>query len=143
MAHYRRVGEIPAKRHTQFRRPDGGLYSEELMGEEGFSSDAALLYHRGVPSALVDARPWELPDPARPAHAPLLMRMRTGRSTTLSKMAIAAKSARSGSSRNAIAAPSPVSITTRSRASRSASDAASVSLNFCLSLICSLTPSIE
>jgi homogentisate 1,2-dioxygenase len=74
MAHYRRVGEIPAKRHTQFRRSDGGLYSEELMGEEGFSSDAALLYHRGVPSALVDARPWELPDQALSPNAPLLPR---------------------------------------------------------------------
>ena len=56
MAHYRQVGEVPPKRHTQFRRPDGGLYSEELMGEEGFSSDSSLLYHRGIPSALVDAR---------------------------------------------------------------------------------------
>ena len=26
------------------------------MGEEGFSSDSSLLYHRGVPSAIVDAR---------------------------------------------------------------------------------------
>lgn len=48
MAHYRNVGEIPPKRHTQFRRPDGGLYYEELMGEEGFSSDSSLLYHTGV-----------------------------------------------------------------------------------------------
>src|SRR3954464_11518084 len=62
MAHYRQVGDVPPKRHTQFRRPDGGLYSEELMGEEGFSSDSALLYHRGIPSAMVDARPWQLPD---------------------------------------------------------------------------------
>ena len=46
MAHYRQVGDVPPKRHTQHRRPDGGLYSEELMGEEGFSSDASLLYHR-------------------------------------------------------------------------------------------------
>ena len=56
MAYYRQVGEIPPKRHTQFRRPDGGLYCEELMGEEGFSSDSSLLYHRGIPSAMVDAR---------------------------------------------------------------------------------------
>ena len=32
------------------------------MGEEGFSSDSSLLYHRGIPSAMVDARVWELPD---------------------------------------------------------------------------------
>ena len=39
MAHYRSVGDIPPKRHTQHRAADGKLYSEELMGEEGFSSD--------------------------------------------------------------------------------------------------------
>jgi homogentisate 1,2-dioxygenase len=60
MAYYRRSGEVPPKRHTQFRTPDGGLYYEELMGEEGFSSDSALLYHRSIPSAIVDASPWEL-----------------------------------------------------------------------------------
>jgi len=60
MAYYRRSGEVPPKRHTQFRTPDGGLYYEELMGEEGFSSDSSLLYHRNIPSAIVDASPWEL-----------------------------------------------------------------------------------
>ncbi|RBY85166.1 homogentisate 1,2-dioxygenase [Blastococcus sp. TF02A-26] len=74
MAFYRRVGEVPPKRHTQFRRPDGGLYSEELVGEEGFSSDSSLLYHRGLPSALVDARPWELPDQSLTPNTPLLPR---------------------------------------------------------------------
>src|SRR3954463_12390102 len=74
MAFYRQVGEVPQKRHTQFRRPDGGLYSEELMGEEGFSSDSSLLYHRGIPSALVDARPWELPDQSLTPNAPLVPR---------------------------------------------------------------------
>jgi homogentisate 1,2-dioxygenase len=55
MPYYRRVGEIPRKRHTQFRSPEGGLYAEELMGVEGFSSDSALLYHRHLPTAIVDA----------------------------------------------------------------------------------------
>ena len=64
MPHYRTVGDVPPKRHTQHRRPDGRLYSEELMGEEGFSSDSSLLYHRDIPSAIVDATPWELPDQA-------------------------------------------------------------------------------
>jgi len=56
MPYYRAVGEIPRKRHTQFRRPDGGLYAEELIGVEGFSSDSALLYHRNLPTAIVDAQ---------------------------------------------------------------------------------------
>ncbi|TVT21393.1 homogentisate 1,2-dioxygenase [Amycolatopsis rhizosphaerae] len=71
MAYYRQVGEIPPKRHTQFRTPDGGLYYEELMGEEGFSSDSSLLYHRHIPSALVDASPWQLPDLSTQANHPL------------------------------------------------------------------------
>jgi homogentisate 1,2-dioxygenase len=53
--YYRSVGSIPRKRHTTFRDPDGGLYAEELMGVEGFSSDSALLYHRHLPTAIVDA----------------------------------------------------------------------------------------
>ncbi|MCW2757614.1 MAG: homogentisate 12-dioxygenase [Nocardioidaceae bacterium] len=74
MAYYRQVGEVPGKRHTQFRDPDGHLYYEELMGEEGFSSDSSLLYHRGVPSAIVAAEVWELPDQATVANHPLTPR---------------------------------------------------------------------
>jgi len=72
--YYRSVGSVPRKRHTQHRRPDGGLYYEELVGEEGFSSDSSLLYHVGVPSAVVDARTWELPDGGTVPNAPLLPR---------------------------------------------------------------------
>src|SRR5512141_2455242 len=71
MAHYRQVGEVPPKRHTQFRDPEGHLYYEELMGEEGFSSDSSLLYHRGVPSAIVGAEVWELPAQTRTPNHPL------------------------------------------------------------------------
>ena len=71
MAHYRSVGEVPPKRHTQHRDPDGNLYREELMGEEGFSSDSSLLYHRGVPSAIVGSEVWELPDQTRTPNHPL------------------------------------------------------------------------
>jgi homogentisate 1,2-dioxygenase len=55
MPHYRRVGDVPPKRHTQFRTPDGGLYAEELMGSDGFSSASSLLYHRRPPTALLAA----------------------------------------------------------------------------------------
>ena len=74
MAFYRQVGQVPPKRHTQFRKPDGGLYYEELMGEEGFSSDSSLLYHAGVPSAIVDSQVWDLPDLATVANHPLTPR---------------------------------------------------------------------
>ncbi|QXJ26727.1 homogentisate 1,2-dioxygenase [Actinomadura graeca] len=71
MAYYRQVGEVPDKRHIQFRDDDGKLYYEELMGEEGFSSDSSLLYHRGVPSAIVASECWELPDPSLVSNHPL------------------------------------------------------------------------
>jgi homogentisate 1,2-dioxygenase len=74
MAYYQRRGSIPPKRHTQHRDADGRLYFEELMGEEGFSSDSSLLYHREIPSALVDARVWELPDQQTVPNEPLLPR---------------------------------------------------------------------
>jgi homogentisate 1,2-dioxygenase len=53
MTYYRVAGEIPRKRHIRFRGPDGSLYAEELMGEEGFSSDSSLLYHVHPPTAIV------------------------------------------------------------------------------------------
>ena len=55
MPYYRRVGDVPPKRHTQFRSPDGSLYAEELMGSDGFSSASSLLYHRRPPTALLAA----------------------------------------------------------------------------------------
>jgi homogentisate 1,2-dioxygenase len=74
MTYYRQVGEVPPKRHTQFRQPDGTLYREELMGEEGFSSDSSLLYHAGVPSAIVDSTVWELSDLSTQPNHPLVPR---------------------------------------------------------------------
>ena len=71
MTYYRQVGTVPPKRHTQHRDDQGNLYREELMGEEGFSSDSSLLYHRGVPSAITDSQVWELPDQSRTPNHPL------------------------------------------------------------------------
>lgn len=53
MPHYRRVGNIPRKRHIVHRRSDGSRLMEELFGQDGFSAASALLYHRYSPSALV------------------------------------------------------------------------------------------
>jgi len=65
MPYYRRVGAVPPKRHTQFRQPDGSLYAEELMGQEGFSSDSSLLYHRYPPTAIVAAVAFDPPSAAK------------------------------------------------------------------------------
>ncbi len=53
MAHYFSLGKYPHKRHTQFRKPDGGLYSEQLFSTEGFSSDSSLLYHIHPPTQII------------------------------------------------------------------------------------------
>jgi homogentisate 1,2-dioxygenase len=52
MPYYRRVGEVPRKRHTLAPHGDGWL-AEELMGEEGFSQESSLLYHLDSPSAVL------------------------------------------------------------------------------------------
>lgn len=49
MPFYHKLGKIPHKRHTQFRKPDGGLYREEVMGLEGFSGLESILYHHFLP----------------------------------------------------------------------------------------------
>ena len=71
MPYYRSVGEVPRKRHTQFRQPDGSLYAEELMGQEGFSSDSSLLYHRHAPTAIVAAEEFTPPAFTRVPNLPL------------------------------------------------------------------------
>ncbi|HEY5982335.1 MAG TPA: homogentisate 1,2-dioxygenase [Anaerolineales bacterium] len=53
MPFYHRLGQVPHKRHTQFKKPDGKLYREELMGLEGFSSIQSLLYHHFLPPRIV------------------------------------------------------------------------------------------
>lgn len=53
MPYYHKLGQIPHKRHTQFRKPDGGLYSEQLFSTEGFSNDYSLLYHNHPPTQII------------------------------------------------------------------------------------------
>ena len=50
MPFYYKLGSIPPKRHTQFRKPDGELYAEELVSTEGFSSNYSLVYHCHAPT---------------------------------------------------------------------------------------------
>lgn len=50
MPYYTKLGSIPKKRHTQFRRPDGALYSEELFGTEGFVGPTSTMYHIHPPT---------------------------------------------------------------------------------------------
>jgi homogentisate 1,2-dioxygenase len=50
---YHRLGEVPSKRHSIFRRPDGELYAEELMGNKGFVGPSSLLYHIQRPTQVL------------------------------------------------------------------------------------------
>jgi homogentisate 1,2-dioxygenase len=56
MPYYRQMGEIPRKRHTAFRKANGGLHAEELMGHEGFHGTSALLYHVHPPTTVKSVR---------------------------------------------------------------------------------------
>jgi homogentisate 1,2-dioxygenase len=53
MPYYHKLGNIPHKRHTQFRKEDGSLYSEQLFSTEGFSNDYSLLYHIHPPTQII------------------------------------------------------------------------------------------
>ncbi len=50
MPFYQKLGRIPHKRHTTFRKEDGSLYHEELFGTIGFDGMSALLYHIHPPT---------------------------------------------------------------------------------------------
>jgi homogentisate 1,2-dioxygenase len=53
MPFYHRLGEIPHKRHTQFRQPDGSLYKEQVMGTRGFEGIQSIVYHRRAPTTIL------------------------------------------------------------------------------------------
>ena len=53
MPYYHTLGKLPHKRHTQFRKEDGSLYSEQLFSTEGFSNDYSLLYHTHPPTQII------------------------------------------------------------------------------------------
>jgi homogentisate 1,2-dioxygenase len=59
---YIQRGQIPHKRHTQFRKPEGQLYFEQLFGEEGFSGKMSLLYHINRPTqiSLIEEPVWDV-----------------------------------------------------------------------------------
>ncbi|MEH7393157.1 homogentisate 1,2-dioxygenase, partial [Bacillus sp. JJ1474] len=50
---YRQMGKIPHKRHTMFKKEDGSLYREQVMGTKGFSGTQSILYHHYMPTEVV------------------------------------------------------------------------------------------
>lgn len=53
---YHSLGSFPQKRHTQFRKPDGGLYYEQLFGTIGFDGMSTLLYQIHRPTMVKEIR---------------------------------------------------------------------------------------
>jgi homogentisate 1,2-dioxygenase len=56
MPFYHKLGEIPPKRHTQFRKPNGDLYSEQLFGTVGFDGMSTNSYHENRPTQVKEIR---------------------------------------------------------------------------------------
>jgi homogentisate 1,2-dioxygenase len=50
--YYRQMGEIPHKRHTMFKKEDGTLFREQVMGTKGFSGTQSILYHHHLPTGV-------------------------------------------------------------------------------------------
>lgn len=75
MTYYYKLGQVARKRHTQFRKGDGALHHEEVMGIHGFAGIQSILYHLNPPTAvrrlgLVPTEPiaYEDSGPLRPRH---------------------------------------------------------------------------
>ena len=53
MPFYQRLGDVPRKRHVQFR-DNGTLLTEEVMGLEGFTGNESILYHLQSPCRVME-----------------------------------------------------------------------------------------
>jgi homogentisate 1,2-dioxygenase len=56
MPFYHKLGEIPPKRHTQFRKKDGSLYYEQLFGTIGFDGMSTNSYHEHRPTMVKEIK---------------------------------------------------------------------------------------
>ena len=53
---YHKLGKIPPKRHTTFKKEDGSLYQEELFGTAGFVGMSSLIYHLHPPTVVSEVK---------------------------------------------------------------------------------------
>ncbi len=53
---YKQLGRVPRKRHIALRGEDGRLLPEELIGNEGFTGLASLVYHLHNPTQVKNVR---------------------------------------------------------------------------------------
>ena len=89
---YHSLGTVPKKRHTALRKPDGGIYAEELMGHEGFTGTSSLLYHVHPPTTVKSVKrvkelPWVAEDDQTLKHRHFLTsKAKSGGSPTLDRL---------------------------------------------------------
>lgn len=56
MIRYVSLGKLPAKKHIQYRQPNGRLYTEQLFSTRGFDGPCSTLYHLNQPT---EVSAWE------------------------------------------------------------------------------------
>ena len=56
MPFYHKLGNIPHKRHIQFKKANGELYQEELFGTAGFAGNSSLIYHIYPPTVVSEVK---------------------------------------------------------------------------------------
>ncbi len=56
MPFYHKLGKIPPKRHTVFKKPDGSLYYEQLFGTIGFDGMSSNMYHEQRPTQVKEVK---------------------------------------------------------------------------------------
>ena len=81
MPYYTKLGQLPRKRHVAARRPDGGLYAEEVFGTEGFVGPTSTMYHIHPPTQVTG---WKALYGTKPEYVEVdTMRMRHLVSSTM------------------------------------------------------------
>jgi homogentisate 1,2-dioxygenase len=71
MPRYVQLGTVPRKRHIAFKKPDGTLYTEQLIGVHGFSGIESTTYHINLPSRVASFRSMGSVTPTYAEHEPL------------------------------------------------------------------------
>ena len=56
MPRYNRLGNLPHKRHTVFKKKDGGIHFEQLFGTIGFDGMSSLMYHLHPPTQVKELK---------------------------------------------------------------------------------------
>ena len=56
MPRYHKLGKIPHKRHTVFKKENGEIHFEQLFGTIGFDGMSSLLYHFHPPTQVLELK---------------------------------------------------------------------------------------